>query len=106
MNEQTVKISRRVYPPRGYLISIAFTEWGRFLALGDVAAVIPRFQVRVHPGAVQRINNLQYVSMHVLRSWVDQALRADKADLAGALEDLIEWACGQEHEPMPYEVPR
>jgi len=67
---EQLQLSRRVYPLRGYLISIAFTEFGRFLALGDVAAVIPRFQVRVHPGAVHRINNLQYVSIHVLRSWL------------------------------------
>lgn len=88
-----MKLVRRRYPPRGYLLTIALSRRKTYLSIGDVMAIIPRSPWLTGMAATPQktISHERYVDLAAIAEWGRLLERAGHKEPAQGLASLLSW---------------
>lgn len=87
-------IIRRQY--RGHLTSLAIDHQTTMISIGDLTSpnLVPQFHYTEKMHRRPRITRAgeQFVSLPVLRAWIQDLVERDRAEQAKAMQQVCEWA--------------
>lgn len=88
-----MKLVRRRYPPRGYLMTIALSRRKTYLSIGDVMATIPRSPWLDGMAATPQktFSHERYVDLASAAKWSQLLERAGHKESAQGLASLLSW---------------